>query len=1180
MLLPAGAAAAPKSGSTAAPLDFSNPAAEQSITLTASSLLALITDPEAEGAVSPLEADYLDNKLHDRPFRYTAFIPHTRISAAFEHNTLTVKALPHTYEAANGERVTWTPVDFLLTGAEAEADEPATYPLAINAAGDAYEAVVPDIPESTGVSLVVNYTCDITLPAAEADLYRNYTYDKATALRAEQDAYDALLADYNAYLTYLEEKAAYDAAYKKWAAYVTEKSKYEEKLDKYNAYVDALAIYKEQKAAYDAYVSALAAYNEQEKAYQAAYAAYQAELAAYNEASRKYEDYLAEVAKIDDVMTFIDNCFVSADGKQMYATLMGDTVKTVVSRKDELVGIGGVPPSMIDQADLATKNLQNLLTPYQALAGDRPAQLAYYQANYEAIKNNFNDLFEALGTLFENDNVVFILKNKDRFYRYIEFLCQLNVISHGLDDTKNRNPDWRVTGGLAETPVGHRLELCYVYTTKPTDNKNCHISMLTEPHRPDDKNNANPAGLTYPAAVPSPGEVPVLTAEMPTKPAKVTEPVEPDVVIKPTMPEKVDKPTMPAEVADPGEKPVAPAHDTTEEALVAAHRDGTLTKRPAGADYTLTFTSNATVRLSLQNKRVVEFYDHDGTLIFSTELDDGAPIIPPASPTRAEDAQYTYEFTGWKDAEGILLTDGSVVDDRYEVFYASYASTLRSYTVTWVIEGAHTTVTLPYGEKPQFSGETPEKAEIPEFTYTFRGWQAEGAEGWSNDLPPVIGDATYTAVFDRTKRSYSVTWLWGENTQIDTLDYGLLPTPPADTEIPEDDSHLYRFAGWDSDISLVTGSVTYTAQYDAVPIVSGTEDGKAVPPVLKDDTYHLTLPASGGLTITELLGLCLKYDRGVSLSAGNGTLTLSLGEAAITDLSSVGCTEIRVLPTGTSAGPLPGRYEVKFYGAPTDGQPTELTLSYPITLSYNSMTPYTVATFHDAEGHVTVLPLSPADDGKIATCKLYACGEIHFTEEFPIVAEPPAHGMITADVTKATAGTTVFFSFSYPEEYRPISLRVVGTLSGDEYPIESDSGKYFFIMPAEPVTVSGELALRTFTVTFVVDGEILTTQTYHMGDTVVLPPNPTKAPSGNTVYTFTGWSPAVVSVREDVTYTATFSEAEQGGDSIEIPDGVKNREYILYLEIAAVLLVVAAIPTTIILLVKRKKRKSAQHTDP
>lgn len=74
----------------------------------------------------------------------------------------------------------------------------------------------------------------------------------------------------------------------------------------------------------------------------------------------------------------------------------------------------------------------------------------------------------------------------------------------------------------------------------------------------------------------------------------------------------------------------------------------------------------------------MKFVDYDGTVIKTDSYASGtlaADIEKPADPTRAEDAQCVYTFTGW---------DPAIADVTDDVTYtAQYDCEVKSYTITW-----------------------------------------------------------------------------------------------------------------------------------------------------------------------------------------------------------------------------------------------------------------------------------------------------------------------------------------------------------------------------------------------------------------------------------------------------------------------------------------------------------------
>ena len=57
---------------------------------------------------------------------------------------------------------------------------------------------------------------------------------------------------------------------------------------------------------------------------------------------------------------------------------------------------------------------------------------------------------------------------------------------------------------------------------------------------------------------------------------------------------------------------------------------------------------------------------------------------------------------------------------------------------------------VEYGTTPEYKGVTPTRTATSQYTYNFIGWDQE--------LSPVTGEITYTAVFEETTNNYLVTF--------------------------------------------------------------------------------------------------------------------------------------------------------------------------------------------------------------------------------------------------------------------------------------------------------------------------------------------------------------------------------------------------------------------------------------
>ena len=206
------------------------------------------------------------------------------------------------------------------------------------------------------------------------------------------------------------------------------------------------------------------------------------------------------------------------------------------------------------------------------------------------------------------------------------------------------------------------------------------------------------------------------------------------------------------------------------------------------------------------NKYSVVFKDYNGTILKDVaEYDYGTSatdIVKPANPIRSSSAQYAYTFKGWSPTISEVTKDAEYV--------AEYDSTLRNYTIAFVSESETLqSSNIDFGLTPVYKGKTPIKVASDQYTYTFKGW--------SPAVSNVIGDAVYTALYDSTLRTYTITFVNGsEILQSSDFGYGTMPSykgnAPTKKETKE---YTYTFKGWNPTITAVTGKATYKALFDS-----------------------------------------------------------------------------------------------------------------------------------------------------------------------------------------------------------------------------------------------------------------------------------------------------------------------------------------------------------------------------
>ncbi len=179
--------------------------------------------------------------------------------------------------------------------------------------------------------------------------------------------------------------------------------------------------------------------------------------------------------------------------------------------------------------------------------------------------------------------------------------------------------------------------------------------------------------------------------------------------------------------------------------------------------------------------------------------------------------EFNYVFAGW-DPE-ITEVDGTAV------YTAKFTPVRRSYVITWQDDEGNVfdTTVAEYGSVP--SHKDPVKKETDEFIYSFKGW--------NRDFKAVAGPETYIARFDKTRRSYEITWKNDDGSVIDVTnaEYGTVPKH-ADVMKNDTAEYSYEFEGWSPDITAVSGKAEYQAKFKATKrsyeITWKNEDGSVI----------------------------------------------------------------------------------------------------------------------------------------------------------------------------------------------------------------------------------------------------------------------------------------------------------------------------------------------------------------
>ncbi len=714
--------------SIAAGTDLSRPGSQNNKTATAGDILSAALGE----SICEEEHIYL-SKYADSFITYDDGITsnYIKINYIKESGTLSVYAKPYTYTSVSEALVTWTPSTATLGETTLALTEfpDGTYTAEFSS--------VPEVEETEAVSVL--YEAEFSVPEEELSRLATLAYTNAPKIKSEFEKkkadYLSAKADYESYLAasqkYQEDKRLYEE-------YLTEKLIYDEAKKEYNEYLSALAEYTAALERYEKYTAALAQYEKEYSVYAEYLSAeklYQKELAAYNEYVERSAIARAQLNIMDfsNIKMHYDKTEATRSAKLF---IVGKFATGVLNERDSLENVAGVPPAVIDLAGNATERLRVLLTDYFSLETEA-ARYAYYAEYYDDFKNNFVDLFISLDFLYANTTVQsYVYKqNKDAQYRL--FLAQLCLIATAISDepVKSVDPALVVGGHNADKYRQHTYNRA---TYKTADGYR--ISEIITEHYLDDTDNAAPVFSGFPEEV-----------KEPIPPQTVSQPERPEYVPYPEIPEAAADPGEgPAPVSDPGEAPVSvaspgaePTLTEAEAGVVSAYENGLIPDRSSmnflgGYTYKTSKIATKLYGNGLSEVTVSFYSDADrGELLYETTVDKGSLVdFDGRVPKKAEDDRATYVFVGWQDAEGHAVDLSSIQSSIF--LFPRFDDIIKSYTVTWDIDGVVTKESFLYGTVPSYKG-LPERKESDTQRYSFSGWDKE--------LTAVVSDATYKAKF-------------------------------------------------------------------------------------------------------------------------------------------------------------------------------------------------------------------------------------------------------------------------------------------------------------------------------------------------------------------------------------------------------------------------------------------------
>ena len=545
-------------------------------------------------------------------------------------------------------------------------------------------------------------------------------------------------------------------------------------------------------------------------------------------------------------------------------------------------------------------------------------------------------------------------------------------------------------------------------------------------------------------------------------------------------------------------------------------------------------------------------YNGDVLEVDTDVLEGSMPEYNGNTPSRDTDDQYIYYFNSWSPELAPVIANA--------IYTATYTTELRAFTITWV-DGNGTTLevdeNVPYGTTPEYNGATPTKASTNQYSYTFTGWSPE--------ITTVTGNATYTAQFSNTLRTYTITWRNGGIIEQDTnVPYGTMPSYDGPTPTKASTSqYTYTFSGWYPDVVTVRGNATYSAlfethtraftvtwkdyngdvlevdnnvPYGTTPSFDGAEPTReydnqycyffngwspAISEVTKDVTYTATYRSevrTYTITWKNYNGAILETDNNVAYGA-----------------------------TPSYDGDTPTRPSTSQYSYTFSGwspQVASVTSDAVYTAQFNAVVRTYTITWKDYNGDVLEVDnnvpygAEPVYNGDKPTRESMSGYDYYFTGWSPEITP------VTKDATYVATYSSTLKTFTITwQNYNHVVLEIDENVpygSTPEYngatPTKPSTSQYTYVFsgwsPAISMVIDHAVytaqfnqVQRTYTVTWKnYDGTVLETDNNVLyGATPSYDgATPTKPSTAQYNYYFSGWSPSLATVTANATYTAQY----------------------------------------------------------
>ena len=226
----------------------------------------------------------------------------------------------------------------------------------------------------------------------------------------------------------------------------------------------------------------------------------------------------------------------------------------------------------------------------------------------------------------------------------------------------------------------------------------------------------------------------------------------------------------------------------------------------ANTDYIAQFRATEKIIIPDTTYYTITFMDWNGIVLQSSQVPEGEmPVYNGTTPTKPEDDNYTYTFSGWLPT--IVAATANVT------YIAQYTATKKAvyYTVTFMDWDGTELLVEQVEEGHDAVG--------PATNPTREGYNFIG---WSKPITNITSNLIVIAQYELIPLPvyYTIRFLNYDGTELQSSQVleGEMPSYTGITPVrPEDDTNTYEFSGWSPEIVVATADADYTAVFEATP---------------------------------------------------------------------------------------------------------------------------------------------------------------------------------------------------------------------------------------------------------------------------------------------------------------------------------------------------------------------------